>query len=986
MCNQRQRFLLVVFVLSLLVCNPARAKIVGWWKFDDLAGRTAVDSSGNGYHGAITGTPQWVAGQLGGALRLSGSSNYVNCGLIPTATNGTGALSFCGWVNRAVAGDHKLCSNRQGSNAVGGGFTCAIYNNRMEMDLSDATTRILSRDAARPTVPPVNTWVHLAWVLDDAANTLKLYINGVLSTTATVTQSLGASTQFFRIGSDSPNVGYYWNGMVDDLRLYDHALSEAEIANAMKGIGPGYGQATDPSPTNKATDVGRAVVLSWIAGQFARTHDVYLGTVFADVNDAGRTNPKGVLVGQGQAQTTLDAGRLEFGQTYFWRVDEVNAPPDSTIFKGPVWSFTVEPYSYPIRSITATASSVSTPDTGPEKTVDGSGLNAAGEHGTTLTDMWLSNKTGPEGAWIQYAFDRAYKLDRLLVWNSNQILEVMLGFGAKDVGVEYSPDGTSWTKLGAFEFARATALAGYAANTTVHFQGAMAKYVRLTITSNWGGLVPQYGLSEVRFLHVPVAAREPNPAPGAVEVAPQVTLRWRSGREAASHQVFLGVDPDSLTPVATTQEPRYPAQVDLDQTYYWRVVEVNEAKDPAAWPGDVWSFSTVKFSIVDDFESYTDEMDKGKAIFQTWLDGFEAAANGSVVGHGQAPFAERAIVQGGRQSMPVSYANTGGATYSEAERTFDPPQDWTRHGYRGLALSFYGDPNNTGQMYLKIDNTKVPYGGKAQDLQRTQWQAWNIDLAATGANLKTVKKLTLGVEGAGAAGVLYFDDIRLYPSAGEKVTPVDPGTTGLAAWYKFDGDFRDSAGTRHATARGDAKVVSDPVRGQVVYLDGIGDAVAVPLLGSGNAQTIAMWVNTAVNPVPIQFESFFHANGWEAGDLHWRYSYGKVNAGINGLAGGDLNGISIAKTNQWNHVAVTVAPTEFALWLNGLKEASRTLAAPATVTRGDGLIGAWLGTDGTTISRTFTGRIDDVRFYDRTLSPEEIASLAGRTEPFDKPY
>ena len=171
----------------------------------------------------------------------------------------------------------------------------------------------------------------------------------------------------------------------------------------------------------------------------------------------------------------------------------------------------------------------------------------------------------------------------------------------------------------------------------------------------------------------------------------------------------------------------------------------------------------------------------------------------------------------------------------------------------------------------------------------------------------------------------------------------------------------------------------------MVYLDGIGDAVAVPKLGSGSTLTIAMWVNTAVDPVPIQFESFFHANGWEAGDLHWRYSYGMVNSGING-AGADLSGVSIVKANQWNHVAITLSPTECALWLNGLKEASRALATPATATLGEGLIGAWLGTDGTTVTRNFTGKIDDVRFYNRALSPEEIASLAGRTEPFAKSF
>ena len=169
-------------------------------------------------------------------------------------------------------------------------------------------------------------------------------------------------------------------------------------------------------------------------------------------------------------------------------------------------------------------------------------------------------------------------------------------------------------------------------------------------------------------------------------------------------------------------------------------------------------------------------------------------------------------------------------------------------------------------------------------------------------------------------------------------------------------------------------------------MDGIADAVAVPRLGSGNALTIAMWVNTAVDPVPIQYASFFHANGWEAGDLHRRYTYGKVNSGINGVAGGDLAGVATARVNQWNHVAVTISPTEWTLWLNGLKEAARTLPTPATVTLGEGMIGAWLGTDGTTISRTFTGKIDDARFYNRALSQEEIASLAGRVEPFAQPF
>ncbi len=795
-----------------------------------------------------------------------------------------------------------------------------------------------------------------------------------LVTTANVETSMMARDRTYRSGGIK----------LGELLIYSTALTDAERISVEAYLHNKWffpGNASVLAPQAGATDVPREVTLSWTAGQYAKTHDVYLGTVFADVNDASRAKPGRTLVSRGQTGTTFNAGRLEFGLTYYWRVDEVNAPPDNTIFKGPIWSFTVEPYSYPIRGVTATASSMSAPDMNPQKTVDGSGLTGD-LHGTEPTSMWLSGKdTG--GTWIQYAFDKVYKLDRLLAWNSNQLLESFIGFGAKGVTVQYSVDGTTWKTLGDFEFARAPGAPNYAANTTVDFASAIAKYVKLTFKSNWGGVVAQYGLSEVRFLAVPVAAREPSPASGATNLAPEATLKWRAGREAGSHQVFLGTDPNNLPLAATVKTPSYEADLNLGQSYYWKIVEVNEAKDPATWSSDLWSFATVKFLVVEDFESYTD--DEGRAIFQTWIDGYGTKDNGSQVGNVNPPYAEQTIILAGKQAMPLKYANSGRPTYSETERTFDTPQDWTKHGYKTLALSFYGDPNNTGQLYFKINSTKILYNGKAEDLKRTQWQPWNIELATSGADLKSVKKIALGVDGAGASGILRFDNICLYPTAGETIKPVDPGQTGLVAWYKFDGDFKDSAGTFTGTPRGDAKIVNDPIRGQVVYLDGVGDAVAVPKLGSGNALTIAMWVNTTVDPVPIQFESFFHANGWEAGDLHWRYSYGKVNSGING-AGADLGGVSIAKANQWNHVAITLSPTECALWLNGLKEASRTLTTPATVTLGEGLIGAWLGTDGTTVTRNFTGKIDDARFYDRSLSPEEIASLAGRTEPFAKPF
>ena len=987
---------LVPFVLlGLVLASSASADLVAWWKFDG----NFDDSSGNGHDGTAVGAPTFAAGQFGQAVVVNGSSDYINCGqnLTDTTLGDGGTLtgfSMTFWVNRAVAGDNKVCGDIDTSGwSGGGGIKAAIYNNRLEIDMRDSDQRYFSRDdATQPlgTTMTTNTWYHIAVVFDDAGDTMTIYLNGVVDRLMTVTQGMAASTHDFYIGTDTPNAGHYFNGMIDDMLLYDSALSQAEVLGIMAGRGPSAGTAGKPIPANEASDVLRDVVLNWTAGEFAATHDVYFGTVYEDVNDADTTNTLGVLVGPGQDANTYDVGRLDLGQTYYWRIDEVNAPPDSIIFKGGVWSFTVEPYSRPIpgANITATASS-SALDTSPEKTIDGSGLNADDQHSMEDTDMWLSAPFAPQPTWIQYAFDKSYRLDTMIVWNSNQKMEPYVGFGARNVTVEYSTDANDWTVLGEFEFARAPGEDTYTANTTVGFAGAQAQYVRLTITSNWKELVQQYGLSEVRFLYVPLSASEPDPGDGATDVAPQTTLSWRPGRQAASHQVFLGTDPNDLSLADTVTEPSYQPDLNLEETYYWKVVEVNEVEDPASWESDVWSFSTSVALMVDDFESYTDDMEAEETIWQTWIDGItDPVYGGSVVGNAEAPFAEQDIVYNGAQSMNFYYENLVGVTHAEAERVFDTPQNWAKHGIQTLSLAFHGDPNNAGQMYLKINNTEVVYNGLAEDAKRTLWQPWNVDLASTGANLTNVTSIAVGVDGSSPLGALYFDDIALYPRAGELITPVDPGTTGLAAWYKFDGTFNDSAGANHATAVGDALIVDDPARGQVVSLDGIGDGVDVPLLAAGtNTLTIAMWVNSTVDTSGLDYASTFHGNGWAAGDLHWRYQYANVSGGINGVAGGgNLVGRSHVVPNQWNHVAVTVSETEFAFWLDGYKEVSLTLTEPATVILGEGLIGAWLGTDGVTMSRWFTGFIDDARFYNRALSQAELAWLAGRTVPFAKPF
>ena len=176
--------------------------------------------------------------------------------------------------------------------------------------------------------------------------------------------------------------------------------------------------------------------------------------------------------------------------------------------------------------------------------------------------------------------------------------------------------------------------------------------------------------------------------------------------------------------------------------------------------------------------------------------------------------------------------------------------------------------------------------------------------------------------------------------------------------------------------------MSDPARGQVLSLDGIDDAVEVPLIGEADEITISMWINPLDVVTPSDFKSTYHSHDWAAGDVHWRLRFGVLNGGINGI--GDLNGLALIANGQWHHVVLTLSSTQFAFWVNGLGDITQIHDTAAPITVGEALIGAWL--TGGTVDREFVGMIDDVRIYDRALSQAEILGLAGKTAPVIKPF
>ncbi len=878
----------LVLLVGLALASVSDAALVGWWKFDDGSGEVAKDSSGKGYHGTIT-NPLWVAGHYGGALNFEGTS-YVDVPPESWSTIVTQAtVSFWAYGNP---------DQQPQANFIFGAFSDPANNEARRMcahvPWSDGTIYF---DTGGPSYNRINkagsatdyegTWTFWTFLKNADTGDQQVYINAELWHSGTgMTNTMEGVTKF-TIGTKPSLAEGWYQGMIDDFRLYDHALTLDEIQLAMTGRGPGLELASDPAPANEATDIPRDVVLSWGAGEYAATHDVYFGASFDDVNAASRSNPMDLLVSQSQAATSYDPpGRLDFGTTYYWRVDEVNAAPDNTIFKGEVWSFTTEPFAYAIANVVATSNGVSEDASGPQNTVNGSGLNDADQHSTVSGDMWLAGAPADEPLYIQYEFDRVYKLHQLLVWNYNVQFEVILGFGLKGVNVQYSENGADWTALGDVEFAKATASPAYTANTTVEFEGVPAKYVRLTVNSGWGTM-GQYGLSEVRFTYVPVQAREPVPADGAADVSVAGALAWRAGREAASHQVYLATDPESLALAGTVGTSSYtPDSLNLGATYYWRVDEVNEAEATSVWVGDLWSFTAQEFLVVDDFESYTDDLEDGGAIFDTWLDGW-VNNTGSTVGHINAPFAEQGIVHGGRQSMPLFFDNTSVAT-SEAD--LELSANWSLYGVKSLSLYFYGAAGNTGQLYVKINGTKVAYDGPAINLARPSWQLWSIDLSQVG-NVSNVRSLTIGIEGAGAKGVVYIDDVRLYPEVLDYTSPDVTGAGDTVQGVPNDNDW--------PAAEYPALAVDD-------------NATTKYLHRKGGSQATGFQVAPLVGSTIVTGLTFTSANDDYGRDPTSFELYGS-NASIDGpytlIASGDI--VDFSQETLWPRYTKTATPIEF---------------------------------------------------------------------------
>jgi len=359
----KRLFYLACLALVLSAARNASAQLLVHYKLDETGGTTASDSSGKGNDGALTGDAQWAVGWMGGALQFNGG-DFIT---LPADRMGlrsdAGTVAF--WMNMgAPTAINTIWWG--GDNTSGGGFG---PENEMHIHVESPVANIwiggelgfylqgdpnnvhLHSDPNKgdpPGNPPVSPalmsdgqWHHVTATWGNADGNAKLYLEGKLLHELPYdwTNISYPLTNIYlgKMANDSRT----YTGLLDDVQIYGGALTADEIQIVMAGGEILNFKAALPESAHQATEVPRDAVLHWMAGDRADKHNVYFGTALDDVSEASVADPRSVLMGENLDDTTFDPpGLLEFNQTYYWRVDEVNAPPDSAVIKGNVWSFT----------------------------------------------------------------------------------------------------------------------------------------------------------------------------------------------------------------------------------------------------------------------------------------------------------------------------------------------------------------------------------------------------------------------------------------------------------------------------------------------------------------------------------------------------------------------------------------------------------------------------------------------------------------------
>jgi len=201
-------------------------RLVAWWKLDDGSGNIAIDSSGNGYNGTLAGDASWVDGITGSALAFDGDGDYVDIGKDPSFDI-TNQITVSAWIKVSAFDRDWQAIVAKGDRAW-----------RLQRSWDKSTLEFACSSLVVPGTDwgQINGttdvydghWHHVAGVYDEEK--LCLYVDGKLDASAEAPGNIRANEEPVYIGGNSQMPNRFWNGLIDDVRIYSYALSAGEIS------------------------------------------------------------------------------------------------------------------------------------------------------------------------------------------------------------------------------------------------------------------------------------------------------------------------------------------------------------------------------------------------------------------------------------------------------------------------------------------------------------------------------------------------------------------------------------------------------------------------------------------------------------------------------------------------------------------------------------------------------------------------------------
>ncbi|AQQ10159.1 hypothetical protein L21SP3_01987 [Sedimentisphaera cyanobacteriorum] len=506
-----------------------------------------------------------------------------------------------------------------------------------------------------------------------------------------------------------------------------------------------------------------------------------------------------------------------------------------------------------------------------------------------------------------------------------------------------------------------------------------------------------------------------------------LTLYWQPGEFETHHDVYFGTDYEDVFAATPSSMDIYQGRFEtpdsdpnlvysygpmsglsLDEEYFWRVDSVN-TDTSEVWKGDVWSFSTPESNLIDDFESY----DEGSPVGDVWTGSPDP----------------NSVIAENQQSIELKYNNG----IAETSRVL-PFSSLSFGEGEVITVSFFGELPMNAQLSTTLTDSSsnsatVHYSPSLAD-RANQWKGFDAklsDFANEGVDITDVQTVTLGIDATGCGeGSIFLDDLQVYPKrcvgryalgdfrgtdciadlgdysviandwgmTGQIVTASESEPAGLTARYKFnetEGEIVSDSSANQLD--GEFKGTSMPAgawnpesgrEGGCLDLSAIssgwfqfpGEALVPERLSDPNAAgtdevTVSLWVNgntgarTSANNL-MKFRNPSWAGGVflpgpyqkEGNIVEFALNSDKLNWGWAGPE--DWQG-------SWNHYAFVKNADlgEMFIYRNGEMMARQAYfpLTPIDVTNWE-LIPGW------------SGRIDDLRFYNRALSHEEILYLA----------